>query len=152
MYSNNKYGSKERLFELMYGVKSIKNTLNEGSLSTEYKDKIINEFIDFADNKLDLGNNIPKISISYKEGEAKENKSFGGYSPNNESILVVGANRNLADILRSLAHELVHHKQNLEDRIEENSGETGSDIENEANARAGIIMREFGKLNPDIFE
>jgi hypothetical protein len=33
-----------------------------------------------------------------------------------------------------------------------NSGETGSDIENEANAMAGVLLRNFGKQNPIIYE
>jgi hypothetical protein len=54
--------------------------------------------------------------------------------------------------MRTTAHELVHYKQYLENRIKPNSGETGSDIENEANAVAGIIMRHFDGANPKAFE
>lgn len=151
MYSKHKYGSKERLFEMMYGVK-YKEVLNEESLTTNYKDIIINHFIDHVDKVLNFGGNLPKISISYGEGEAKKNKSFGGYMPSEKEIIVIASNRNLADVLRSLAHELVHHKQNLDGRINNDSGNTGSDIENEANAMAGVIMRDYGKINPDIFE
>jgi hypothetical protein len=56
----------------------------------------------------------------------------------------------MADILRTLAHELVHHMQNLNG--DELNGDDGSGIENEANAMAGVIMREFGRENPEIFE
>jgi hypothetical protein len=58
----------------------------------------------------------------------------------------------MADMLRTLAHELVHHKQNVEGRIYNDSGETGSEIENEANAKAGVILRNFGKQNSMIYE
>jgi hypothetical protein len=34
----------------------------------------------------------------------------------------------------------------------ENPGETGNPIENEANAGAGILLRNFGKMYPQIFE
>jgi Zn-dependent peptidase ImmA (M78 family) len=51
-----------------------------------------------------------------------------------------------------LAHELTHYKQDLEGRIDENSGEAGSDIENEANATAAVIMRNYGKANRGIYE
>jgi hypothetical protein len=64
----------------------------------------------------------------------------------------VGVNRNLADILRTLGHELVHHKQNLDGKINAQSGITGSDEENEANAKAGVLLRKFGKINDDIYE
>jgi hypothetical protein len=47
---------------------------------------------------------------------------------------------------------LVHHKQNLDGRIDYESGETGSDIENEANAKAGVLLRDFGKKNNEIYQ
>jgi hypothetical protein len=61
-------------------------------------------------------------------------------------------NRNMADVLRTLAHELVHHKQNELGKLDPNSGKTGSDIENEANIKAGIIMRDFGRGREEIYE
>ena len=72
------------------------------------------------------------------------------FNPNNDKIWLYVKNRNMADLLRTLAHELVHHMQNTNG--EELNGEDGSNIENEANAMAGVIMREFGRENPEIFE
>ena len=141
------YGSKERLFEVFQRVN--KGVLAEAVLDKEQRKKIIDEFVEFVKDKIELSS-VPEIEISYNEKDAQEMKSFGLYSGDN--LLVVAANRNLADILRTIAHELIHHKQYLEDRIEPNSNETGSDIENEANALAGVIMREFAQLKPIIFE
>ena len=62
------------------------------------------------------------------------------------------ANRNLADVLRTLGHELTHHRQNELGLLYTQSGETGSPIEDEANVVAGILMREFGKKNELIYE
>jgi predicted ABC-type ATPase len=59
------------------------------------------------------------------------------------------------DIFRTVAHELVHHKQNEDGRLGHNvaeEGATGSDIENEANAVAGKIMRWYGKAFPQSFQ
>ena len=53
------------------------------------------------------------------------------------------------DVLRTLAHELVHWKQCQ--MGEELDGADGSDTENQANAVAGIIMRRFGKSCPHLF-
>jgi Zn-dependent peptidase ImmA (M78 family) len=53
--------------------------------------------------------------------------------------------------MRTLAHELVHYKQDVEHKIGPDSGETGSPIENEANALAGQIMRRFDEENPELF-
>lgn len=68
-------------------------------------------------------------------------------------ICVYIKDRAIMDIMRSVAHELVHHHQNergeLQGRPEE--GADGSPIENEANAKAGEIIRIFGKQNPEIY-
>jgi Zn-dependent peptidase ImmA (M78 family) len=58
----------------------------------------------------------------------------------------------MADILRTLAHELVHRKQEEDGRLDINSGKTGSPIEDEANAMAGVLLRNFGKINNSIYE
>jgi hypothetical protein len=57
------------------------------------------------------------------------------------------------DICRTVAHELVHHKQNTEGRIKDvaQEGSTGSDIENEANAEAAKVMRWYAQSNPKSF-
>jgi hypothetical protein len=58
-----------------------------------------------------------------------------------------------ADICRTIAHELVHRKQDemgfIKDR--NTAGETGSPIENQANAVAGILLRDYGKINKEIY-
>jgi Zn-dependent peptidase ImmA (M78 family) len=55
-------------------------------------------------------------------------------------------------VLRSLAHELVHHRQEELGMIEAMSGDTGSEIENEANALAGVLLRDYGKQNVQIYD
>ena len=74
------------------------------------------------------------------------------FNPNNDKIWLYVKNRNMADLLRTLAHELVHRKQDEDGRINNNSGETGSEIENEANAMAGILLRDFGKIDKEIYQ
>jgi Zn-dependent peptidase ImmA (M78 family) len=143
--------NKRRLFEMFERVNGVK-LLTENTLTIPERNQIIENFIEFVNAKLKLDNNIPTYEISYDENYAKENKSFAYYDFVNNHILVCASNRNLADILRSLAHEIVHHKQNLENRIKDDSGNTGSDIENEANAMAGVLLREYGKINPNIYE
>ena len=67
-------------------------------------------------------------------------KSLGGFNPQTKEIYVVPTeNRLTADICRTIAHELVHRKQDemglLKDPIKD--GQDGSPIENQANAVAG---------------
>lgn len=142
------YGTKERLFEMLSRV----NRLDEEILPKEERSTLINSLIDFACEYLNINKENLNIEISYDSKEAQEMSSFGKHTPADGVIKVVAANRNLADVLRTLAHELVHHKQHAEGRLYVGAGEDGSDIENEANAEAAIIMRKFGKANPSIFE
>lgn len=140
------YGSKERLFEMVRKV----NCLNEDVLPKEQKEDLINKFVSEVCKY--LGVSSDKIEISYDPNEAKGMTSFGKHTPSTGIIRVVAANRNLADVLRTLAHELVHRKQEKEGRLYAGAGEDGTNIENEANAEAALIMRRFGKANPIIFE
>lgn len=149
--------NKKRLFEMFERVNKI--SLNESPLESnensgrEAQTKLIGDFVVFVCKNLGLTKDtLPKISISYNEGEAKEQKSFGGYMPYAKAIRIIATNRNLADVLRTLAHELVHHKQMVNGELNPKSGETGSEQENEANSKAGIYLREFGQSNPEIFE
>jgi len=142
------YGSKERLFEM---VKKV-NRLNEELLPREKKDEIIQQFIEFSCDYLGIDKDKLNIVISYHPTEAAEMASFGKNTPDTGEIRVVATNRNLADVLRTLVHELVHEKQKQEGRLHVGAGEDGTEIENEANAEAAVVMRKFGKANPIIFE
>ena len=148
MKINHSHGSKERLFQMMKRV----NKLNEEVLSTEKRDEIVTEFVKFLNDRLELNGDFPSVELSYDKKLAQEMKSFGQYQVEDNKIIVIAINRNLADILRTIAHEFIHNKQDKEGKLNPNSGETGSDEENEANALAGVLMRDFGKNNPIIFE
>jgi hypothetical protein len=58
----------------------------------------------------------------------------------------------LADVLRTIAHEMVHHKQNLKGILNINSGQDASPEENQANQLAGLLLRVYGRNNPHIYE
>ena len=88
----------------------------------------------------------PVVSLAHSE-----HPSFGRFVPDTNAIEFAIEDRHPIDILRTLAHELVHCKQREEQRLKHDSGETGSDEENEANARAGIIMRNFDDAYPGYF-
>lgn len=111
----------------------------------------IEDFVEYASNRLGL-NKVPQIKFVTDRDWAVKRRSFGQYDPNDSTLVVYIGNRNTADILRTLGHELIHHKQNEAGRLENGSGKTGSEIENEANALAGILMRDYGKMNDTIYE
>lgn len=125
-------------------------------LLTEGLDKkstysILLDFIRFAAEDLEL-NSLPKFDFVFDNAESIERKSFGGYQPGNEHITITVKNRHINDVLRTLAHELVHYKQDLNNELEDDdAGSTGSPQENEANARAAVILRNWGKKHPEYF-
>jgi cytidyltransferase-like protein len=125
--------------------------LKEGRLN-ESETATIGEFIKFSIKNLEIQKPPRNLSLSYDTNKAKEMRSFGYFDPNDNKIWVYCANRNMADILRTLAHELVHRKQDEDGRISYESGKTGSDIENEANAKAGVLLRDFGKQHEEIYQ
>jgi hypothetical protein len=112
---------------------------------------LLKEFVGYCKEYLKL-KSLPPLKISYKGIDAENIRSFGGYNPNTKIIQINIANRHQADIFRTLAHELCHYKQDIQSRLEPNSGQTGHPHENEANSHAAIIMRNFAHSNPEMFK
>ena len=128
----------------------VTELLNE-SLNKKDTYTILLDFIRFAAKDLEL-DSLPKFDFVFDSKESMERRSFGGYQPGNEHITITVKNRHIMDVCRTLAHELVHYSQDLKNELEDDeAGSTGSPQENEANARAAVIMRNFGKAFPDMF-
>jgi hypothetical protein len=119
---------------------------------TENQTATLGEFIKYAVKDLGIQKPPSGLTVSYDTNKARKQSTFGTFNPDNDKIWLYVGNRNMADILRTLAHELVHRKQAEDGRLDIMSGETGSEIENEANAQAGILLRNFGKLNKQIYQ
>lgn len=118
-------------------------------MTPQIRQQIIKEFIGYCKQRLEIETE-PPIQFTDDNKWAVEHRSFGSYNPKTNQTTVYIGNRNLGDILRTLAHELVHHKQR--ELGMEADGRTGSDIENQANALAGVLMRDYGKTNELIYE
>ena len=120
-------------------------------LSNENKEKL-QKFTKFVKKELEL-KIVPTIAILNGRGELKTTASYD-YTKENKIIKVNGKNRALVDIMRSIAHELYHHLQFEQGKLTDSTkdGADGSDIENEAHAGAGLIMRKYGKIDPEIYE
>ena len=128
----------------------VKELLTE-SLAKKDTYKILLDFIRFAAKDLKL-DSLPKFDFVFDSSRSIEHKSFGGYAPGEEHITITVKNRHIMDVCRTLAHELVHYSQDLKSELDDDdAGATGSPQENEANARAAVIMRNFGKAFPDMF-
>lgn len=106
---------------------------------------MITELLLLCERELGLSD-VPTIDIIDDEDTIGGGTSFGEYDG---SIKVISKNRHPMDVMRTLAHELVHWAQHQNGV--KMDGSDGSNIENEANAKAGVIMRKFGKMYPHYF-
>jgi len=128
----------------------IKNLLREALMSQE--DKVIRQvanFVNFAKEYLEINDDV-QVKLAF---ERTEELTTTAYYNLDGFIMVYAKDRAIIDVCRSIAHELVHHKQNLEGRLVNvaKDGEDGSPIENEANSIAGVIIRKYGKLHPELY-
>lgn len=119
---------------------------------SETKQQSIQHFVEFATQRLKL-KETPKISLVGGREFAEVKTSLGGFDPISKEIYVATEGRLTADILRTLAHEMVHRKQDEMGLVRNpmKDGADGSPIENQAHAVAGILMREYGRINKQIY-
>lgn len=148
----------------VYGYKSVAEdaTLSPDGVSPETKmflsekpvmsqDDIIRDFLNYVVEELSI-DQVPKLRLKKDPAWSVRNKSFGRYDAATGELIVALGNRHVMDILRTLAHELVHRKQDEAESMPPDAGETGSEHENEANAKAGVLMRNYAELHPEYFQ
>jgi len=111
-------------------------------------DSILKKFLVFLKRELKINYDVPIILVDDADF-SKKVLAFGEISKDNMIHLSI-INRHPMDILRTLAHEYVHYKQNIENKIRRSG--PGSPSENQANAKAGEIMRKYGQLHPELFD
>lgn len=144
--SSIEFDEPEPLEESNYNFNLIEKT----SINQKVND--FKEFLLFCKERLGL-KKLPKIRwYSDKDNVGNGQPTFGSFDHEDQTISLVITNRHPLDIMRTLAHELCHYRQYLQNKLNNASGETGSPQENEANAEAGIIMRDWGKKRRDMFD
>ena len=120
-----------------------------GFLNDDKKDKL-NSFVKFVKKELEI-EKVPTISIQANRDGLKTTAHYD-YTKENKIVRVYGKNRALVDIMRSVAHELVHHKQFEEGRLDgPQPPDIGGEIEDEANAKAGQFIKMYSKEDPNIY-
>jgi hypothetical protein len=102
---------------------------------------VMDLFVPFAKQELGV-HELPHIHMVTGK-ESRKMKSFGCWDGHQITLNPDG--RHPMDVMRTLAHEIIHATHG------HTNGEDGSDDENEANAKAGVIMRRFAKAHPDLF-
>ena len=112
---------------------------------------ILRDFITFVARELKL-KELPIIKLRRDPQWPVVHTTFGRYMDDKNMLEVAWGQRHIMDVLRTVAHELTHRRQHEREDVPMDAGETGSPYENEANARAGILMRDYARLHPEYFE
>ena len=119
--------------------------------ATDNSNDIVNDFIQQVTTELGI-DPVPEIHLHSDPAWSEHNQSFGRYDPESHTLNVSMPNRHVMDVLRTVAHELIHCSQNQQHgQLPDDAGETGSRWENDANARAGVIMRDWANSHPEHF-
>jgi predicted SprT family Zn-dependent metalloprotease len=118
-------------------------------LTDEQKEKL-NKFVKFVKDELEL-EQVPKIVVQNNRNGLKTTANYN-YNSDVKVIKVTAKNRLLVDVMRSIAHELVHHKQYEQGRLKVKPPDIGGEIEDEANAKAGQFIKMFSKLDETIYD
>ena len=120
-----------------------------GFLEDNKKSKLI-EFVKFVKGELGI-KNAPEVRIKSERSEMKTTANYN-YNAPEKVIKIYGKGRALVDIMRSVAHELVHHKQWEDGRLKVKPPDIGGEIEDEANAKAGQFIKMFAKKDETIYD
>lgn len=119
--------------------------------SVDSREEQIRDFMLWCKNKLKLKQELPNIEFSDKK-DSQDMHHTGYYNDHEDKLWIYTGNRNLIDILRTVAHEFTHRKQGEQGRIDPDQSYPGSPIEQEADAVAGYLMKIYGKKHPEIVE
>lgn len=139
----------EEFFNITFDGKTI-NVQDKTSNSEFNYTPILTSLVEYMLNK---GMNISPLPEIKLKKDLEESLDFFGktayYDPSNMEIVLYTQGRHPKDVVRSFAHEMIHHIQNLEGRLEgistTNTAEDGrlQEIEKEAYLEGNITFREW---------
>ena len=158
--SNNPTGKKPRD---PYGISQFARELISETSSEDFDyETLIKSLTEFM---LDLGLNItPLPRVEFVNDDLDNANNFFGrtayYEPQYNRIVLYTLNRHPKDVMRSFAHEMIHHLQNRENRLgmifTQNTNEDAhlTSLEKEAYQKGNIIFRNWTDTisNPKINE
>jgi hypothetical protein len=127
--------------------------LKENATYSQHID-VMEKVAQLTNHMIDKGMNIePLPTMEFIDGDTENAENFFGktayYDPNNQHIVIYTEGRHPKDILRSYAHEMIHHIQYLEDRLHNitttntNEDEDLDAIEKEAYVRGNMTFRNW---------
>jgi len=119
------------------------------SLDDNNKEKL-DKFVRFAKKELGI-KHVPTVALLNSRSTIKTTANYD-YTKENKIIKVYAKGRLMADIMRSIGHELTHHKQWEDGKLKVKPPDIGGSIEDQANAKAGQLIKMFAKIDPTIYE
>ena len=86
---------------------------------------LIEKFFPYAQKNMGFDQPVTIVLESDVENAANPLGKTAYYSPSDNTVVLYTDNRHTKDLMRSLSHELVHHKQNCNGELSEITGEQG---------------------------
>ena len=111
----------------------------------------LRDFVAWCVDKLNIEQALPRIRFQDAK-EGPDQHRTGYYDDAEDVMWIYTGNRNMIDIMRTVAHELTHRKQHEDDQVHGDQAYPGSPIEQQADAVAGYLMKLYGKEHPEIIE
>ena len=145
---------REEIIQIVSSViKEVKLPINENASYSKEID-VKGKIDQLTQHMLDKGYNIePLPTVEFVDGDSENARDFFGktayYNPNNNTIVLYTEGRHPKDIVRSFSHEMVHHIQNLENRLGDvSTTNTMEDdnidkLEQEANLKGTMTFRNW---------
>lgn len=127
------------------------NDKTKNKIYSKYK-KYFNSLLDHLKKELKLNKPVKIVLEEDEENGKKVLGRTGGYINHEDKIHIFCSGRHIKDIMRSLSHELVHHKQNIrgefKDHHETSHGYAQKDkhlraMEKEAYLKGNILFRDW---------
>lgn len=125
---------------------------NDKATETETR-RLIGDLCEFLRDRFDMQD---EVSVEFLEDEENASDPFGKtafYDPSKKCISIYVTNRHPKDILRSFAHEFVHHVQNCDGKLKDPSQDFGAgyaqkdgelrSIEKEAFLKGNMAFRDW---------
>lgn len=113
---------------------------------------VLEDLMSFAQQRLDYDQPVKVLLVSDPENAINVLGKTAHYQPSTKTVTIYIDRRHPKDILRSVAHELVHHAQNCRGDFNA-SGDMGEgyaqedehlrEMEREAYERGNLIFRDF---------
>jgi len=117
---------------------------------TDNKKNKLKAFVKFVKDSLEI-KTLPRIIIQNGKKTLTTTANYN-YNADEKVMRINAKNRALVDIMRSIAHELTHHKQWEDGKLKVQPPDIGGDIEDGANAMAGRLIKMFAKKDSSIYE